>query len=921
MKKSFKNAMLLAFVIFAAVACKYDDGELWDKVNSLDQRLNNVESKLSQINSDISSLSTVVNALQNHVYVKSVDDVENGYQITFTDGKVITITNGKDGKDGVNGTDGKDGVNGADGKDGVNGADGKDGVNGADGKDGANGKDGADGKDGKDGKDAPVISVAEFEGKYYWVQIVDDTETWLTDADGNKLPVTGADAVTPIMKVSADGYWMVSYDRGITYEQVLDDNNNPIKAVGQDGAAGPAGATGATGATGPAGATGATGPAGDSFFSGVTVENGILILTLATDGTELRVPLASSQIVSVNGNIDIPDMTGLTVNTLVEESYTDGTNYSANVLQNGTPQLVYVSNNLGDIVMMTRGYTADDLNTMNAESTALALVTMQPTFVIQSEEEYRQIVDIVKNATNFQTLVEEVQNSIDAQQDVFNVDNAALMVALSNVIEELCASNNSQTFAVMSRANVVGINSNPFVVDVVGNQVSIRNKGLVPSYECSVLYGGREVMNEMIEARSSYGFLDMFTRTEDEFQLADPTTFTLTDEGEYYFYFDRSTEKAKEDLTRRLLADALTIIGFDGSDIQYLDLTMNLMRDLAVLATDPSTDLGNVLATVSGWFVQVRLELRAPEAARLLNKVNAIYNAIKGVGNEIARIRWGFEAPYQADFCLCLYNNEISCCTETEIEIHGGNEQNGYPGQKLMLPLEVLVKTTAEDGSSLTHSNYQKIKFEVVSGGGYVEEEVVATNEQTGVAYTYWVLGEEGEQKVKATVIDMALGIEISQPVYFTANLNEAADVTIRLDWHKLSGRTDIDLHVTDPFNEEIAYYHMRSASGGWLDRDDVIGPGPEHVYWSQAPDGVYLVQVHYYGSESQAITSYSVTINAGGETFGPYSGSISYHETVTIGALNMPDAVMTRSNENAKPTFVEMMEVDRTPKSYPKKK
>lgn len=97
----------------------------------------------------------------------------------------VAGTDGKDGKDGVagingkDGVDGKDGVNGVDGKDGKDGAscsasvagdgsiviscddqvvgtltNGKDGVNGVDGKDGVNGVDGKDGVNGKDGKDA-----------------------------------------------------------------------------------------------------------------------------------------------------------------------------------------------------------------------------------------------------------------------------------------------------------------------------------------------------------------------------------------------------------------------------------------------------------------------------------------------------------------------------------------------------------------------------------------------------------------------------------------------------------------------------------------------------------------------------------------------------------------------------------------------
>ena len=93
------------------------------------------------------------------VTITKTETTETGATVTFSDGKEISIANGKDGadgKDGLNGADGKDGRDGRDGKDGLNGADGKDGkdgLNGADGRDGRDGKDGLNGVDGKDGKD------------------------------------------------------------------------------------------------------------------------------------------------------------------------------------------------------------------------------------------------------------------------------------------------------------------------------------------------------------------------------------------------------------------------------------------------------------------------------------------------------------------------------------------------------------------------------------------------------------------------------------------------------------------------------------------------------------------------------------------------------------------------------------------------
>ena len=127
---------LLLIVGIGAVSCKYDDDELWEQVNSLNDRLTSVEAQLPTMNSGISSLSTIVNQMKNNVSVTKVETTKTGYVIHFSDGKTATISNGKDG---LNGKDGQNGLNGKDGKDGVN---------------------------GQNGKDAPIIGIGLIEGKY-----------------------------------------------------------------------------------------------------------------------------------------------------------------------------------------------------------------------------------------------------------------------------------------------------------------------------------------------------------------------------------------------------------------------------------------------------------------------------------------------------------------------------------------------------------------------------------------------------------------------------------------------------------------------------------------------------------------------------------------------------------------------------------
>ena len=106
-----------------------------------------------------------------------------------------------------------------------------------------------------------------------------------------------------------------------------------------------------------------------------------------------------------------------------------------------------------------------------------------------------------------------------------------------------------------------------------------------------------------------------------------------------------------------------------------------------------------------------------------------------------------------------------------------------------------------------------------------------------------------------------------------------SGDVQVTLTWDNTS---DLDLHVTDPYGEEIYYNDRYSASGGYLDFDDTNGYGPENVYWDEgtAPSGQYVVEVVYYSGSSAA--DYFVTVQKGDSTY-QYQGNIGIGETVEV--------------------------------------
>ena len=250
--KRFISFIAIALAIVVSSCSKFDDTDIWNKLNEHEKRIVALEELCKQMNTNISSLQSIVNALQKNDYITNVSPVrkdgeEIGYTITFAYGDTITIYHGTNGKDGANGKDGKDGY-------------------------------------------TPQIGVMkDTDGIYYWTV---DGE-WLLDGKGNKVQANGvngtdgtngsngtdgkdgsdgADGITPRLKIEND-YWYISYDNGATWTELG-------KATGEDGK---------DGQDGNDGADGSDGADGDSIFSSVTQDNEYVYFNLA-DGTMITLP-------------------------------------------------------------------------------------------------------------------------------------------------------------------------------------------------------------------------------------------------------------------------------------------------------------------------------------------------------------------------------------------------------------------------------------------------------------------------------------------------------------------------------------------------------------------------------------------------------------------------------------------------------
>ncbi|MDR1500283.1 MAG: hypothetical protein LBI58_04815 [Tannerellaceae bacterium] len=630
------------------------------------------------------------------------------------------------------------------------------------------------------------------------------------------------------------------------------------------------------------------------------------------DGDDPDSPEVLATDITINGRIDAPgiDLSGLSVETISGQGALDGSDFEAPSLSCDKPQLIAVGNG-DDIILMARDfYSAGKEVTVDVRSTTIALVTFHPLFAPIGKDGYSELVNLVTGAEHYRELYDEVAISIADRRDIFDVSNSALLVALSNVFEDLCSEQDDSDALRMTRAAAtkagLDINSYPLLVEASGNVLSISNTKLSPSYYGGIYDSQGDLLSKLvIPSRSDYGGMDLFLKTYENVHLGEPVRYTFTQTGNRNFRLSRTTLDAQVDFGCHIAA---CLLGAAGIPLEYVDLggigqlVANSMVNMAQAGLSGDMDAMNMIKTECGVLmdyldVSGALDELTPgwrPIGKILSKAILFYDVIKGGSNVLLRVAWFFAAPEEIDFCLCYLNGQITSCTESRLYITSGNNQEGQSEQRLLLPLEVYVETNADDGTFIR--TYQKVRFKVTSGGGYIES-IVGTD-QNGKASAYWVLGpgnKGDKQTVTATVIDLVTGEDVSEPVVFTATVKEPADITIRLDWHKLSGNTDIDLHVWDPFGDEIAYYNMTSPSGGWLDRDDVIGPGPEHIYWTNAPAGTYKVYVHYYASETGAVTSYTVTVNAGGVAYRPITGSISYDQMVPVGQFTIPSS-STRS-------------------------
>ena len=81
-----------------------------------------------------------------------------------------------------------------------------------------------------------------------------------------------------------------------------------------------------------------------------------------------------------------------------------------------------------------------------------------------------------------------------------------------------------------------------------------------------------------------------------------------------------------------------------------------------------------------------------------------------------------------------------------------------------------------------------------------------------------------------------------------------ASDLVVVIGWN--TDGTDVDLHVTEPNGETCFYSHTRTRAGGAITNDVTQGFGPEMYHIPRAGKGTYRVQVKYFSSDANRLST-----------------------------------------------------------------
>ena len=491
-----------------------------------------------------------------------------------------------------------------------------------------------------------------------------------------------------------------------------------------------------------------------------------------------------------------------TVTSVIGDSRIKDGDFTLETYEFDVLQTVFVTDESDRVYMMARQPMDEGGNVeINVESTALGFVMIHPVLSALSRSDYNKICAKIKSSNYYQPFYSAVEKVIKRQQDLFDVNNTEMIAAYENLFDDLCNqidfTQYDEDSSSLTRALTRSIENYdqfyPLSVRIYDNSISMWNTALFPSYYGTVTRPNGSVTNFNVLSADDWGWVEFLTHGMATY--GEESRFWFNEEGEYRFRLSRVNQEATYDYYLRMTLLALSCLSLPVDNVphQTLNTIINSLISIGGSLSDGSMSAAEItqtiLSTVCNIIQNDALNAKWKDNksycqltnlrkyANLLSRGMIIYNIAKGSSNILLRMIHALRVPEEVNFDLCYYNGNITQCKEAKLYKKSGDNQSGEENTVLELPLEVYVQIIGSDGMYYDPDVNYVVRFEVVSGEGSLTKKEVGIGKD-GIVSTRWTLGYEGEQKVKAVVVDLLYELEIGEPVYFNATaVKRAASV------------------------------------------------------------------------------------------------------------------------------------------------
>ncbi|MBQ5892264.1 MAG: hypothetical protein IIW76_06835 [Bacteroidales bacterium] len=374
-----------------------------------------------------------------------------------------------------------------------------------------------------------------------------------------------------------------------------------------------------------------------------------------------------------NGSVSIENgnTSNLSVASLIDESSLSNGSFSVEVFDNNLPQLLMVTNETSEVIMLYKGVIPENGNIeINAHSTATAILTFHPALAEIKGANYQEMVNVFTSASSFPAFLSEVENSIAQNKAIYDTTNTNLISAAQEVFSELFGDStnsnykNKKDFDLFLPYLTKKFDCKPICVESNDDSktLSFRMPGLFPTYNCKVYdEEGNYERSFYVPTRGNYGLWDAFLCAigQNDLVYGDQVSYTFNNNAK-----QRTFEFNRDGLSTTLqIAGSITdALGIDKVDpVFYDELIHEVGIDLEPYIE--TFDIKSMFLDVIPVLFEATLEKlekkdnvnissKAKKALRILRLVNIIEN----VGNPLGRLGSHWLCRNEITFCAQYYS-------------------------------------------------------------------------------------------------------------------------------------------------------------------------------------------------------------------------------------------------------------------------